>query len=416
MVEGGDLLIAYRGRRRWVETVEYSPLPAGLGPPLRQRGAYLITGGFGGIGLALAEHLAHDYQARIALIGRQIPAEDEQVRQQIRAMEEAGAEVMLCAADVCDRPIMQETLEKIHARFGHLNGVIHSAGVAGGGLIEIKQQAAAEQVLAPKVTGTLVLDELLRDEPLDFFVCCSSLASLLGGFGQSDYCGANNFLDAYAQREAPRSDRLTVSLNWDTWAEAGMAVNTAVPAELEAVRAEALKSGILSMEGVSAFRRALAARVPQLCVSTLPLHLRIEQGRRPAAVMTAADQAVAVPDKPRHPRPKLRSQFAAASTEIERSVASIWETLLGIEQVGVHDNFLELGGHSLLAIQLVSRILSEFGVELAVREIFETPTVAGLAKVIEHGMNESRELAQLVADLERLSEDEVKAQLRQGGE
>lgn len=413
-VEGRDVLIAYRGRRRWVETVEYAPLPASIEPPLRQRGIYLITGGFGGIGLALAGHLAHDYQGRIALIGRHIPAEDSQAGQQIRAMEDAGAEVMLCAADVCDHHSMEEILEKIHSRFGPLNGVIHSAGVAGGGLIEIKPSAAAEQVLAPKVTGALVLDELLRNEPLDFFASCSSLASLLGGFGQSDYCGANNFLDAYAQREAHRRDRLTVSINWDTWAETGMAVNTAVPAEMEALRTEALKNGILSLEGVNAFRRALAARVPQLCVSTLPLHLRMEQSHTPARVITTEDQPTA--DKARHPRPKLRSEFVAASTEIERSLAAIWETLLGIEKVGVHDNFLELGGHSLLAIQLVSRVRSEFGVELAVREVFEAPTVAALANSVERSMNESRELARLVADLEQLSEAEVKAQLRQGGE
>ena len=97
-------------------------------------------------------------------------------------------------------------------------------------------------------------------------------------------------------------------------------------------------------------------------------------------------------------------------------MSAIWAALLGIEEVGVHDSFLELGGHSLLAIQLVSRVRSEFGVELTVREVFETPTVAGLANSIERAMNESRELARLVADLEQLSDDEVQAQLRQGGE
>ncbi|HEV2992240.1 MAG TPA: SDR family NAD(P)-dependent oxidoreductase [Candidatus Angelobacter sp.] len=415
MVEGGDLLIAYRGLRRWVENVEYAALPETLEPPLRKQGVYLITGGFGGMGLALASHLAAEYQVRIALVGRRTPQEDSPVWHSIRAMQEAGAEVMACAADVSDRSSMEDLLQKIHQRFGCLNGVIHSAGVAGGGLIEIKERASAEQVLAPKVTGTLVLHELLRDEPLDFFVCCSSLASLLGGFGQSDYCGANNFLDAYAQREARRRDRLTVSLNWDTWSEAGMAVETAVPTGMEALRAEALRNGILSAEGVSAFRRALAARIPQVCISTLPLQLRIEQVRRPAPMVTADNQELPTLEKGRHPRPRLRSQFVAASTDVERSLAAIWETLLGIEQVGVQDNFLELGGHSLLAIQLVSRIGSALGVELTVREIFDSPTVAQLAGLIEHKINESEELARLVADLEQMSDADVKAQLQEGG-
>jgi acyl transferase domain-containing protein/acyl carrier protein len=416
MAESGDSLIAYRGLRRWVESVEYAPLPETVEPPLRKHGVYLITGGLGGIGLALASHLTAEYQARIVLVARRIPQEDSSAWQKIHALEEAGAEVMACAADVSDRSSMADVLQKTHDRFGSLNGVIHAAGVPGGGLIEIKQRAAAEQVLAPKVTGTLVLHELLRDEPLDFFVCCSSLASLLGGFGQSDYCAANNFLDAYAQREARRRDRLTVSLNWDTWSEAGMAVETVVPTEMEALRAEALRNGILSAEGVSAFRRALAARIPQVCISTLPLQLRIELAHRPAPVIGADTQALPISEKKRHPRPRLRSQFVSASTDIERSLAAIWEMLLGIEQVGVQDNFLELGGHSLLAIQLVSRINPAFGVELTVREIFESPTVAGLAAFIERKINESEELARLVADLEQMSDAEVKAQLQEGGE
>ncbi|HLJ90483.1 MAG TPA: SDR family NAD(P)-dependent oxidoreductase [Candidatus Angelobacter sp.] len=413
--QGFEALVAYRGRRRWVETVEYAPLAAAE-PPLRKHGVYLITGGFGGIGLALAEHLATEYQARLVLVGRNLPKEDSPVWPRLQAMEEAGAEVMACPADICDENKMRASLQEFHTRFGPLHGVIHSAGVAGGGVIEIKEKEIADRVLAPKVKGTLVLHELLKDEPLDFFVCCSSLAALLGGAGQADYCGANSFLDAYAHREAHRSGRITVSMNWDTWSEAGMAVETAVPSGMEALRAEALRNGILSAEGVAAFRRALAARLPQICISTLPLALRIEQNRILLSGNGAESQSTPAMEQNRHARPEMRSPFVAPSTDVERSLASIWETLLGIDGVGVHDHFLELGGHSLLAIQLVSRIRSAFGVEATVREIFESPTIAGLASLIERRVNESEELARLLGDLEGMSDAEVKAQLHEGGE
>jgi NAD(P)-dependent dehydrogenase (short-subunit alcohol dehydrogenase family) len=127
--------------------------------------------------------------------------------------------------------------------FGPIHGLIHAAGVAGGGILQLKERDAAARVMAPKVEGTLVLESVLRDEPLDFVLLCSSVASLVGGFGQVDYCAANAFLDAYALRAASSKGLLTLSVNWDAWREVGMAVNTAVPARSRP-RELSLKVGI----------------------------------------------------------------------------------------------------------------------------------------------------------------------------
>src|SRR5215472_9835206 len=231
---------AYRGRRRLVETMEPVPLPPGPHATsiLRREGVYLITGGLGGIGLAIAEYLAKEYCARLVLIGRSPVREDSPKSQKIAAMEEAGADVLVCVADVANLDQMREVFAYVQDRFGPVNGVIHSAGVAGGGMIQVKERPTAEAVLAPKVAGTLTLHALFEDTKLDFFVTCSSLTSLLGGFGQVDYCAANAFLDAFAQHESSRRDRKTLTINWDAWAEVGMAVNTALPPEMEAYRAE----------------------------------------------------------------------------------------------------------------------------------------------------------------------------------
>ena len=161
---------------------------------------------------------------------------------QLRAMEELGAEVMVARADVANLAQMHDVVEAATQRFGELHGVIHSAGIAGGGMIQLKQASGASAVLNPKVHGTLVLDAIFKAKPLDFMVLCSSLTSVLGGFGQLDYCAANAFMDAYANGH-PTAAAFTVCINWDTWKEVGMAVKTVLPADLSEHRAEQLRDG-----------------------------------------------------------------------------------------------------------------------------------------------------------------------------
>ena len=84
-------------------------------------------------------------------------------------------------------------------------------------------------------------------------------------------------------------------------------------------------------------------------------------------------------------RPQLAAGFTAPRTSLERHLAEIWQRLLGLDQVGVHDNFFDLGGHSLLATHVQAEIAAELGVELELLEIFEHPTVAGLARLLEEG-------------------------------
>src|SRR6185503_12123823 len=91
----------------------------------------------------------------------------------------------------------------------------------------------------------------------------------------------------------------------------------------------------------------------------------------------------------------LAETFAAAGTPTEEVLAGLWAELLGVEQVGIHDNFFDLGGHSLLATQVISRVRELFQVEIALRQLFETPTVADLAQSIEIAL--LKETEELVA-------------------
>ncbi|AGP38559.1 type I polyketide synthase [Sorangium cellulosum] len=396
--ESPDAVVAYRGGRRWVESIELTDVgrrSAGAAPRLRQRGAYLITGGLGGIGLVAAELLAREAHARLILVGRTgLPARqgwddwlaahgaaDATSRKivRIRALEEAGAEVTIAAADVSDFDAMRSVIEEARTRFGRIDGVIHSAGIASGGVIQLRMPTAAWRVMAPKVGGTLVLDALLRDERPDFLLICSSLASLVGGATQIDYCAANAFLDAYAQSREGEEGCRVISVQWDTWSDVGMAVDFELPADLQEGRRETLKRGISSSEGAEVLGRILSAGLSgplAICTSDLPAYKQSVTTRR-----SQHEQAPAA--RPLHSRPTTTGAYVAPETETERRIAVIWQDLLGLEQVGANDDFLQLGGHSLLATQVLSRVLLTLKVGISLPQFFDVPTVAGLSRLVD---------------------------------
>jgi acyl transferase domain-containing protein/aryl carrier-like protein len=240
-----DRIIAYRGCHRLVQTFEAARIGEAIAGKtrLREGGVYLITGGLGGMGLALADYLARTVRAKLVLTGRsafparaewsqRLAAQDQhdtvyQTIQKLLALEELGAEVLVVSADAADEAQMRAAVGQGRERFGAIHGVIHAAGIAGGGLIQLKQPEMAARVLAPKVKGVQTLEAVLAGTKLDFLVLCSSTIALTGGVGQVDYCAANAFLDAYAHASSARRGNVAVAINWDAWQEVGMAVNAA---------------------------------------------------------------------------------------------------------------------------------------------------------------------------------------------
>jgi NAD(P)-dependent dehydrogenase (short-subunit alcohol dehydrogenase family) len=392
-------LVAYRGVHRWVRTYEPVCVPALEGRPsrLRDNGVYLITGGLGGIGLAIAEYLAKSISARLVLVSRtRLPeandwdlwlgthAAGDKTSKKIRrilALEESGAQVMVASADVANRDQMEKVLRMARERFGEIHGVVHSAGVPAGGIIELKTLEATSTILAPKVQGTMVLDDLFADAELDFVVLCSSLSAVLGGAGQVDYTTANAFLDAFAQARARNERRFSVSIAWDSWSETGMAVETAASSNLCELRRQDLEAGIRNTEGIEVFRRVLDCSIPHVLVSTRDLQGRIDQwSGREKLRARETHPAENTPTSPALPRPALSSQYAAPRSDAEQLLADIWGTMFGIDQVGIHDNFFELGGDSVLSIQITARA-NQAGLRFTPKQAFEHQTIAALAAI-----------------------------------
>ncbi|MCG8419700.1 MAG: SDR family NAD(P)-dependent oxidoreductase [Proteobacteria bacterium] len=224
-----DHVIAYRGTDRFVQTFEATQLPKAshASERLRDGGVYLITGGTGGIGLVLAEHLAKTRKAKLVLVSRSGLGDDERKAEKIRQLEAAGAEVVVAAADVTNLEQMHDVVKRARDRFGAIQGVFHTAGVLDDGVIQLKDAEAAERVLAPKVRGTLVLDRVVADDRLDFMVLFSSVSSFTGLAGQVDYSAANGFIDAFARARTQRDGTFAIAVNWNAWQEVGMAAEMA---------------------------------------------------------------------------------------------------------------------------------------------------------------------------------------------
>ena len=239
--KGGERFV--RGYRP-LEDAAAATLPQSSPEALPASPVILLTGGFGGVGLELARHLAAGGGARLVLLGRtplpprgdwsELDARgvDPRVRRAVAVVNEleaAGAQVLAMQADVTDEERMRAVRDEVRRHFGEVDVVLHAAGVLDDALIPVTTREAASRVLAPKVDGAQVLERIFRDPAPARFVLFSSVSAEAGLPGQVDYAAANAFLDALARtRDGSEAQgaRIT-SVGWSAWAETGMAVDPA---------------------------------------------------------------------------------------------------------------------------------------------------------------------------------------------
>ena len=263
---------------------------------------------------------------------------------------------------------MQRVLDQARSRFGEINGVIHGAGTIAAKSffgVDLAKPEGCELHFKPKVRGLLVLDRLFAGAELDFVLLVSSLSSILAGIGFAAYAAANAFLDAFAAARVGRDNRAWFNVNWDNWDFDESPDGT--QATGVAMRPE---------EGVETFRRILAPGSPPcIAVSTTNLQARIDQWINFKTNYAASANTTAE----LHERPELATEHVAPRNDAEQIIANIWQELLGIQHIGVHDNFFEVGGHSLHAMRLISRLRIAMDMDLPLRCIFIHPTISELS-------------------------------------
>lgn len=368
--------LAIRGRYAWAQHFERIRLDAPeRSDRLVQGGVYVITGGFGVIGSILARRLAETLHARLALVGRTAPAAGDSRSALVHDLERLGGEALAIQADAADPGQMRAAIEKARTAWGRIDGVLHAAGAADTGLMLANlTREACEQQFLPKIAGARALAQALADADNCFCLCFSSLSAILGGLTFGPYAAANSFMDTFADGMNRSRGAKWISVNWEGWRRQS---DEEQPRGSQHVLAElALSPG----EGADALQRILGhIRHGQVVVSTADLQARLDRWiSREAAFRAEAGAAGGL-----HARPTLETAYEAPSGKTQTAVVEIWRELLGIESIGIHDNYFDLGGNSLSVIQLASRLKETFGVEVGVPRIFNTPTVAELAAMLD---------------------------------
>ncbi|WP_283472117.1 SDR family NAD(P)-dependent oxidoreductase [Methylosinus trichosporium] len=350
----------------------------------RVGGAYLLAGGLGEVGFALAERLGRDYRARIAILGRSDPR--GAARERLERLEAQGVRVHYVACDLTDPARLRAALDEIESRIGRLHGVLHLARTVEDGLLAGKSPGSVERVLSAKVDGTLALDAALADAELDWFVLCSSLASWTGLPGGADYAFACGFQNAFARlrenkrRSGLRSGR-TVAICWPQW-EHDRFLDDAKRARLAAegletidardglrILLDAVRSGCAEVAalkgGAEAIRRLTAAPAVEPGADILA-ELRELDEETLRAFLAYLDTPAA------ETRPAPPSE--AAATLIREAICDFLK--LPRDKLLPESAFADLGLDSIKALHLAERLQKRLGVAIDPVMFHESPTLA----------------------------------------
>ena len=323
---------------------------------LKQQGVYLITGGLGGVGMHIARHLAKHYQAKLVLMGRS-EVKDKQ-KAALSALEKLGATVLYLQGDVTQKEEVNRVIQAAKEQFGKLNGIIHSAGVIRDAAILNKTDEEIRDVLAPKIKGTLNLDDVMQSEALDFFMLFSSATSVFGNIGQSDYGYGNGFMDGLASwREGLRANHQrqgkTISINWPYWAEGGMKIDPENIKQLEQFGQTPLQT----IDGLAAFGNALITEYTQLIVLA---------GEKEKIAKSMAETNIIIDESEVSKTPPTIVDKALLTEKVQTALTKIISELLKIklQDIEMTHNLSEYGVDSIQFASLTRKINEFYGTTL----------------------------------------------------
>ena len=353
--------------------------------PMGGDGTYLITGGLGGLGLEVAKWMVDKGARNLVLTGRSEPS--EHARTVIHQVQEVGAQVRVINADVSVEAQAHRLFQEMDADMPPLKGIIHAAGLLDDGVLLQQDMARFENVMAPKVAGSWILHTLTQDRVLDFFVCFSSMSSLMGSAGQANYASANAFMDALVHYRR-QMGLPGISINWGPWASVGMAARMEGD-ERERNRLGAMGLAAIEPEQGMAYLETLIAQNSITQVGVFPINWSKFLKQLPEEpvffselIQEASSAEGSVPIKHRLKQASEEEYEVILADFIRDKLAAI----LGMNstQVDVQKPLHDMGLDSLMTIELRNRIRSELGANISIaRFMREGTTVLDLVAEVD---------------------------------
>ncbi|MCP4135959.1 MAG: SDR family NAD(P)-dependent oxidoreductase [bacterium] len=369
--------IRYENNKRFVREIkEIKPeeFPAADPELLKENGVYLVTGGAGGLGLIFAEYLTTQKNVTLILTGRSDLSHQKEKR--LKELESRGSAIIYIKADISNKEEATRLIGQIKADQGGINGVIHGAGIIRDSFIINKTEEEINSVLAPKVSGTVHLDEALGSENLDFFVLFSSLTAVIGNSGQSDYAYANSFMDVFAEkREAERraGERhgKTISINWPLWKEGGMTVDEKTQKIIEKYTGI---GQLATAAGLDTFTRALSLEGNQVIV------LEGDRGKMMKILGLAKRSAV----KKQENKTKTPHENRELLRKIERDILLIVSAILKIDtrEIDLEEDISSYGFGSITFTEFAFRMNDKYDLDLTPVIFFEHTSIGSFAEFL----------------------------------
>ncbi|NEQ72620.1 MAG: SDR family NAD(P)-dependent oxidoreductase [Okeania sp. SIO2C9] len=350
---------------------------------IKPEASYLITGGLGALGLEVAQWMVSEGAQNIVLTGRRSP--NETAQKIIEELEAAGASVSVLLGDISTQESVMKILEEISASLPPLKGVIHAAGVLDDGVLQKMNWEGFTKVMAPKVSGTWYLHQLTQDLPLDFFVCFSSMASMLGNYGQGNYAAANAFMDGLVHYR--RGQGLPgLSINWGAWATAGMAARLA-----REHQNRMQSSGVMAIEpelGMQALGLLLSGSQSQ--VGVFPVNWPEFFRQMPGLAKLPFLEAFTTKLVEQSQKGQILEQLNVASeTEQEKLLTSYLQSKIAhimgmtVSQIELEQSLTVMGLDSLMAVELRNQVQTELAVDIPATRFMEGITIVALATEIK---------------------------------
>ncbi|MDE2902051.1 MAG: SDR family NAD(P)-dependent oxidoreductase [Chloroflexota bacterium] len=368
---------------------------------LRQDRTYLVTGGLGGIGCAVAAWLADNGAGAIVLNGRRDP--DAEAQAAIDALRRRGVRVEVELADATDPAAIDRMLKRIDATLPPLGGVIHSVGVLSDAALTNQTWASFQQVLWPKILGAWHLHRVTQNRDLDLFILFSSRVGVMGNPGQANHAAANAFLDQLAgHRRALGLPGQAIA--WGAWSEIGEAAEQRE--RIERRRAALGGRWFTPQQGIKALERLVRQDATASVVMSMDWSVFEEAvEERPAflegLLSSEADDGTDTAAMSEDLLTQLRSAPAAEhQTVLSSFLQQEVQAVLRLSTTPAPTiGFFDLGMDSLMAVELRNRLNRAFAGEYTASNtmVFDYPDIETLAEHLVGELAQTDETAALPA-------------------